>query len=461
MATVNEYYQTWMDSQMNLVKSWGEAFQNPFIASNGNGKTKASSSTQATSDLPWTAMVENQMQMMKQWIDTSIKAMDSARELMSGNAAVDGSDVKTWYEQWMSSQTEMMQRWIESVRKTQTLATDYIQANTTTMNAMNQAFKLYDSWRAIATSWAAPSTSPFGKMMDVPKAYQEMVKNVFTAPNTYTKMLELWMPMFRAMQEYPMDVEKLREYFEPARYKEVLDRIFEFTSTKQMQQYLEHVRSFAQQFASSAQDSTKQLAQMMEKNAHAMAEMMMGNPESAMRLYNSMMSNYRKSFDIMLEATGARKDSELNHLASELVKRSTDYAIKVAHYQFGMYTTAQKAAEKMLATYTETAQKPEIFESYDAFFKAWASTNEEAFNHFVRSKEFVAMQKELNAAALEVRNTYQQLLELFLKDYPVVLRSEVEELQNTVQDLQTKLRSVADSGDEPKTSAKKATASKR
>jgi len=433
MATMNDFYKTWMDSQTNLMNSWSGAFQP--AQKNGSHSTAAAAN-------PYQAILETQMNVMKQWMDNTMQSAEHARELFSGKSTNDGAAVMNFYEQWMKSQTEMMQRWMESAQKSQTFMSDYMNASTSSLGAMNQVFKLYDSWRNLASTWTVPTNTPWGKMMEMPKVLQDSLKQMFGSSNAYMSVMEFWMPLFRAMQEYPMDMEKIREYMEPARYKDVLDRVFDFASPKAMQDYMTQMQEFTKQFTASAQDSTKQLAQMMEKNSKALAEMMMGNPDHAMKLYNSMMSNYRKAFDMMMDMSGARKDSEAVKLASELVKRSSDYAVKLAEFQYSVYTTSQKAVEKVVEMATETAQKPEIFQSYDAFFKAWTEMNEEAFDHLFTSKEFKKLQKELTDSGVEVRNTFQGMMELFLQDYPVVLRSEVEELQKTVYDLQKKFGAV-------------------
>jgi Skp family chaperone for outer membrane proteins/polyhydroxyalkanoate synthesis regulator phasin len=444
---MNEFYTNWMESQSSMMKNWMESFQ-PAVLTNGAAKSQKENPAN-----PYAAMLESQMSFMKQWMDNTLHAAEQARELMSGKSSNDGSAVVNFYQNWMSTQNDAMKHWMDASRKNQTFFNDYMAAGASTTTAMNNIFKLYDSWRNLASSWTTGSMSanmPFGKASDMQKMMQDMFKPMFTSPNAYTKMMEFWMPFVRAMQEYPTDVEKLRELASPEKYKELLDRMFEFSSPNAMNQYVEQMQEFAQTFNASTQDATKRLAGMMEKNAQALAEMMMGNPDNAMKLYNSMMSNYRKTFDMMQEFTGSRRDTEATRLATELMKRSGDYMTKLTQYQYSLYTTGQKAMEKVVDTITETAQNPANYESYDAFFKAWVETNEETYNHLFKSKEFVALQKELASVTNDVRDTFQSIMELFLQDYPVVLRSEVEELQKTVTDLQKKFHDLASADDEPK-----------
>jgi hypothetical protein len=450
MATMNEFYTNWMESQSGLMKNWMEAFQ-PAVLTNGAAKAQKENPAN-----PYAAILESQMGFMKQWMDNTLNAAEQARELMSGKSSNDGAAVMNFYEQWMHSQSDAMKRWMEASRRNQTFFNDYMAAGASTTTAMNNVFKLYDSWKNVASTWTTPTTSPFGKASDVQKMMQDMFKPMFASPNAYTKLMEFWMPFVRAMQEYPTDVEKLRELANPEKYKEMLDRLFEFASPNAIQNYVEQMQEFAQNFQASSQDATKRLASMMEKNAQALAEMMMGNPDNAMKLYNSMMSNYRKTFDMMQEFTGSRRDTEATKLATELVKRSGDYITKLTQYQYSLYTTGQKAIEKVMESVTETAQNPATYESYDAFFKAWVETNEESYNLLFKSKDFVALQKELAHVTNDVRDTFQSIMELFLQDYPVVLRSEVAELQKTVTDLQKKFRDIASADDEPKAAAKPA-----
>jgi hypothetical protein len=310
---------------------------------------------------------------------------------------------------------------------------------------------------------------------------ESATKMVFGSPNAYMTMMEQWAPLMRVMQESPMDAEKIsqtaRDIFAPEHYKAVLDNMFSFDGQEGFQRYAADLQAFAQQFTGAAQHSLQTASThamaMFEQNMttlngsmnktfatllrdfsayseeHGMEGM---SADAAMKLYNSMMTNYRKAFDMMLETSGVqmsdslkammgvKEDTAMTDLAALLLEQTMNYTKSVAQFQLSVYTTGQQTMEQVLDLTKTTAENAENFKNFDTFFEAWSDANTNAYKILFNSKDFTAKQKDLARAANDIRATYQSMIEHSLQDYPVVLRSEITELRDTVKQLQAQLQ---------------------
>ena len=68
--------------------------------------------------------------------------------------------------------------------------------------------------------------------------------------------------------------------------------------------------------------------------------------------------------------------------------------------------------------------------------------NEKNYQALFQTEEFSKMQGELLEADLKVRNQFSKLMELYLDDFPVALRSEMDDLYKTIYELKKKVKSL-------------------
>ena len=64
-------------------------------------------------------------------------------------------------------------------------------------------------------------------------------------------------------------------------------------------------------------------------------------------------------------------------------------------------------------------------------FRLWTTANEKAFVEFFRTEEFSELQGLVLDAAIDCRKEFQQLMEVSLKEYPIALRSELDDVCKT------------------------------
>lgn len=118
------------------------------------------------------------------------------------------------------------------------------------------------------------------------------------------------------------------------------------------------------------------------------------------------------------------------------------YFAKSTEYQHTMYVTGMAALEKVITTVTEKVNRGENIKEFEEFFDLWVDINEKTYYDLFQSQEFSKMQGDLLETALRLRQHNFKLMELYLYDFPIALRSEMDDLYKTIYELKKKVRSL-------------------
>ena len=87
--------------------------------------------------------------------------------------------------------------------------------------------------------------------------------------------------------------------------------------------------------------------------------------------------------------------------------------------------------EKVVESIAEKIKNKEDIADFDQFFRLWAEVNEKDFLELFKTEEFAKLQGVVLDVSLDTRRYFQQLMELYLEDFPIALRSEMDDVYKT------------------------------
>lgn len=105
-----------------------------------------------------------------------------------------------------------------------------------------------------------------------------------------------------------------------------------------------------------------------------------------------------------------------------------------------MYVVGQQAMNKVMEAISKRVKEGAEIKTYDEFFRLWTDINEDEYFELFKTDEFSNLQGAMLDSALDARRHIHQLMELYLEDYPIALRSEMNDVYKTVYDLRRKVR---------------------
>jgi len=292
------------------------------------------------------------------------------------------------------------------------------------------------------TSWTTSVLNAMqkGGNADIPLV-KELLGKTLTGSNAYLKLHEIWTLLFKTIQERGAGPDSYKNIGDPVKYKEILDLIFGFDPTSALK-ITEQVSKLFETLAGSSQGFTKTWMDASDKNLKSIPHMMEGHPEEFMQIFHTLFSAFDSTAGRAFHVPAVGKDRE----KIELILRSLDdlsvYLARKTEYEHMMYVTGTGAFEKVIATVADKVSKGEEVKRFDEFFDLWIDVNENTYYALFQTEDFSKKQGALLDASVNVRQHFFKLMELFLYDFPIVVRSEMDDLYKTVHDLKRKVRNL-------------------
>jgi polyhydroxyalkanoate synthase subunit PhaE len=341
---------------------------------------------------------------------------------------------KNYFDNWLKSQelafgtlTEMTQKFQQALQG---------------FGGSGGGMQGFGGFQELYTSW---TTSVLNAMQnsgnaDIPLV-KELLGKTLTGSNAYLKLYEIWALLSKTMQSGVASPDFYKTMSDPAKYQEILDRIFGFDPTSTLR-ITEQASKLFETLAGSSQGFTKTWMDASDKTLKSFPHMMGGHPEEFMKIFHTLFSAFDSTAGRAFHFPAVGKDRE----KIELVLRSLDdlsvYLARKTEYEHMMYVTGIGAFEKVIAAVADKVSKGEEVKRFDEFFDVWIDVNENAYYTLFQTEDFSKKQGALLDAAVNVRQHFFKLMELYLFDFPIVVRSEMDDLYKTVYDLKRKVRNL-------------------
>jgi len=342
---------------------------------------------------------------------------------------------KNYFDTWLKSQEQVFGNLTEMTKKFQQ-ALQGVGGNVGGMPGFGGFQDVYTSWTTSVLNALQGTGSADTNLL------RETISKTLTGSNAYLKLYEIWLPLFKAMQKRAASgPDSYKDMTDPAKYKEMLDRVFGFDPTS-ASRITEQVSKLLETLAGSSQGFMKPWMDASEKTFKSFPSMMEGHPESFMKIFHTLFSAFDSTVGRVFHVPAVGKDRE----KVELLLRSLDdlsvYLARKTEYEHMIYVTGLGAFEKVIATVADKVSKGEEFKRFDEFFDLWLSVSEKAYYALFQTEDFSEKQGELLEVSVNVRQHFFKLMELYLYDFPIALRSEMDDLYKTIYDLKKKVKSL-------------------
>ncbi|MCE6991283.1 poly(R)-hydroxyalkanoic acid synthase subunit PhaE [Dyadobacter sp. CY323] len=291
----------------------------------------------------------------------------------------------------------------------------------------------YQSMMENMTSGKPGSTfNPFGsdQMRD---AFSNMLKSV----DIYTRFFELWQPVLRQMENGPLDHKNMWKFIDQEAFKSFVDKLFGIDESIMKGFYDQYTKAMST-WISTMGENGKNFGHMAGNGVPFFNGMSQMNPEGMLNFYSSLFQTAQKSFmpyfGQMSTGSAAAKES-----FTKLAELWNDYTTKMSQMQALLYKTSVSAWEKVMQSVAEKSLEGESDKNFDAFYNEWATINEKEFVALFNTEEYAALQGELLKLHAEMRRLHEKQIESFLEPYPVVLKSQLDEVHKTNHELRARI----------------------
>lgn len=411
-------YKQLMDKMMGWNKELMDNFATPFNATGTpmnewmnqmSTINKNMMSMMNPSNNPAADMMKNMMNMFNMQSNNPMMNFDNMKNMMNmfnmGNSMMNNDFMKNWSNMFSAQgnpmmNNEMMKNWMSMFNNNQ--FGDFAKYFQHMFNAEGNSFMNNDMMKKWMEMFSHNQFADFGKNF----------QNMFNMNNNMMNndMMKNWMNMFN-MQNNPMA------------------------------------------------DMMKKMMEMNGMNSNPMMSMFNNHDAfgKMMHMYNNMSSSVEHMFGPMFRmmTPGNQKDNVA--LTNSIFNKWNQYNIKNAEMQYLTYNAGVKAMNKIAQTFQEKLAKGEEFKGMNAFYTEWLNTSDKVFVELFESDEFSKVQAEVASLTHNLKKEVEQLMEVMMKNVPVITRTEMDETYKTIYDLNKRVKDIERNG-KTQTAAPKATA---
>ena len=415
MENKTNIFENWADAQTKLFENWSKTSQDFQKNFSGNNPFEKGS------------------EMLNDWMQKGRESFNSFTGQGSENGNPSADQFKQYFTQWMEMQNKASEMWMDAGKKMSSMFTE---GNNT--NWFDQAKKYQEGYMnpfqnmfgMMNNNWNTNWNDGSAKTMT--DAFAAMQKGA----DSYMKFYELWQPVMTAMQDNtPKSMDELRNMMDPKRFKEFMDKMFNFDAIKPMNEYM---NQYGQQMAQAWEQGQKMFP-AMQQWSEAMKN---GMPQGNLFIQDSfrqMYAEYQKSVSPFFRLTQQGKQKEMSDLTEDTFEKYAEAANKLTALQQMIYMGGAKALEQMLATTVEKAKEGVQYKDTTELYNDWINMSGQTFESLFATEDFSKLQGELVALDVQIRGNMEKQMEMMLAPYPVVLRSQLDEVIKSNYDLKKRV----------------------
>lgn len=405
---MNEFYQNWYNTQVNGAKQMWDNTLNFFKGAQNNASNPMEAMQQQ-----WNNMTSN----MTNWMNN----MSTANN-------------------WMSNMQNMQ--------------------NMNPFNMMNNMKSAGENATSVFNQWYTLINNSFGewqKNLENGTA-QDAYRNMINTTEGFTRFYEMWMPMWKSIQEKTFNTEMYKQYMNPAAYQEFMDKFFSFmpeNARQYMQQMTEGMKSNMQQMGGQMLNGYQQFRGMMGTMPGMNGNEMFSN---MLNMYNNMQQMMQQAVSPIARMITPNKHTEQMAQWQDLANRAMVYHIKNAEMQYMVYQQGTKVMDQLAENVMNKIQHGEEINSMMALYQEWMNISDKSFVSLFESDNYSQLMAEVSALQLKLRKDMETQMEGMMTGIPVATRSEMDELYKTIYDLKKQVRQLEkmmemESEEEPKAEA--------
>lgn len=420
----SEWYKNWLDNQKNIFTKASEK------GSNLNENIQKNTTQMNEFYQNWFNTQMNQAKQMWE-MNTHFfqNAMNNSKTAATGNPMDMWNNMMTNWNNWMGNMNNT-QNWFNNLQQWN---------NMFNMDSWKQAT---ENWKGIFNQYSETLNTSFAKMRENLQngTTQDVYKNMMNATEGFNKFYELWMPMWKSIQDKTFNMDVYKQWMNPVAYKEIMDKYFGFmpeTSRQYMQQASE---MFQNNFKQATQNGWNNYQQVRNMFGNAM-------PVNSADMFGNIMNGYNAYYNNMNEAVAPftkmmTPNAQTKTLVEwqDLSNRIAVYNIKNAELQYMMYTQGAKVMDNLAQNVVNKIEKGQEVNSMMALYQEWMNISDKTFVELFESDAYSELMAEVSAMQLKLKKDIELQMEKMMTGIPVATRSDMDELYKTIYDLKKQVR---------------------
>ena len=420
VETQTQYLNTWMDS----AKKMQAAFSNGNISHEGQTIFKE--------------LLEKQMAILNGMQQSTSNAFNT-------NDRNPQEFFKNWFNQ-QSTYAKQMADFNQSINNSFQSFGKPAQDYMSNFGQTNTAFtNIYNTWmNTLNSSFDSMSNNMSGSFN------KDIFTNFIQGSQMNAKMHEFFQPMAEAMKKGQFNMDTFKNYFTADTYSNLTKQMFgNFYTGASIKDVYDNGMKQVQGFFVNNNNLGKDYFAQVQTMSKEFPNLFAGDSSNLKELYSKVNNIFGKTFEPLLKLSNPGKEKENVEATIALMDKMTEYSIKQSELQMQLQATTQKSIEKVAQEYADKFNNPANLTQVpnaQEMYNEWVKVNEQLFTELFATDAFSKVKADALNLSMDVKKHFESQFEHTFENYPIVFKSEVEEMQKAVyelkkqvKDLQTKL----------------------
>jgi len=386
--------------------------------------------------------LEKTTEIYKNWWDTQLSLLNNVSTQTKSEVENTQSKTEDFYKNTYETQ-------IESIKKASDFNLNFFNTMSNfgkKSNETNDQFQVaYSNWNTLFDSWTKSLNTTFESLNpSFPKAFSpELFQNTMNTSTLFLKLQNFYQPYFNAIKGGNFSADSLKTLFDPSQYKKITEETFSnFFQGQNLNTLIESNTKAIHDFFQKQQNTTKEYKEFWSVFTEKFPTIVSSDFGKYNDSFKNINGSYKDLFEPALKLISNVKEKENIELAVESLDKSTTYSIKLAQIQYLLNKTGQSVAEEVGKLIADKSKSLELTNSFQIFFNDWVAINEKHYTNLYATNEFSKLKAELTTLSLEVKKNIEQQFENKIEHLPLVVKSELNELYQTIHDLKKTIKAL-------------------
>lgn len=380
----------------------------------------------------------------KEAVEKMTSASENMQKMFTEN--MNSDFFKKWYDSQMSffnngenkNPMEFYNTWLNNQME---MVKNFMSSNPMMANMPNFGTNMnMDSMTASYQNWLNSINSTYSEMM---KNFnnmdsKNMMSGMFNNSEMYMNMFQLWMPMFKSMNDKSFNMDTFKSMFNAPMFKDMMDKMFnmnDFNKTIMAMPGMEMMKTNM----TNMMDSNKNMFDSMKANMMNNMPNNNGMFTQAMDMYNNMNNQLNNAFAPMMKLMGNNNYTQNINTAKEMSNEFAFYQMKSTEMQYLMYNTGMKAMEELAETVYNQIRNGAEVNDFTNLYSTWLNISDKHFVALFSTDEYSKKQADLNSFGNKLKMHINQQMEKSMANVPVVTRSEMDEAYKTIYEMKKRI----------------------
>lgn len=413
--------------------------------------------------------VETQKQMVENWVSTTNKLQESAK---NGDILNKGAELyKEWYQvqkdlfsgaveksnggmttympeymkEMMKQQNEFTNKWLETMNS---MTQQPLNGNFTNPFAADSQKQMMDNMFSMYRDWTTKmndSVSGMSGKWATPASMQESFKNMMNTSKVYQTVYDLWQPYFKMLTENKFDFNEYTKLADMSKFNELTQHMTQMFSAEKIKESFSQVNKYVETFQNSfmKEHPMKDLFKMPDFNNFGFNNFGMNNDFAMMSDFQqNIVERLQKLYDPFAKIVPPSKEKEMAEIFVGIQQSLNKFQAKTLEMNSMIAQEAYKTAETHVKAAFEKAQSGQTPLTFNEFFLHWVDGLEARLIELFNTSDFSQVQSDVLSLQMDIKSAMRKSMENFLTPYPVALTTDIDELSKQVHDLKSKVKSL-------------------